>query len=151
VLQIRHPKDFWAGILFIAFGLTAFGIALNYPLGTAGRMGPGYFPRSLGLILASLGAILVIRGLKLSGEPIVWGSARPLLVVLGSVVMFGLVVAKLGLVFSTILLVVTSSFASTELRWKEAVISSFFLAAFVVAAFVYGLKLQLPALPAFLS
>jgi len=151
VLRIRHPKDFWAGVLFIAFGLTAFGIALNYPLGTAGRMGPGYFPRGLGLILAALGAILVIRGMRLPGEQIQWGSARPLLIVLGSVVLFGLVVAKLGLVLSTILLILTSSTASTEFRWKAAVISALCLAAFVVAAFVYGLKLQLPALPAFMG
>ena len=151
MIRIRHPKDFWAGVLFIAFGLTAFGIALNYPWGTASRMGPGYFPRVLGMILAALGIVLLLRGLKISGQRIVWGSAKPVVIVLGTVVVFGLIVAKLGLVASTLILVILSSTASDEFRWKEAVISSLILAAFVVAAFVYGLKLQLPALPEFLS
>jgi len=151
VVRIRHPKDFWAGVLFIAFGLAAFGIALNYPWGTASRMGPGYFPRVLGLILAVLGAILLLRGLKLSGQRIVWGSPKPVVIVLGTVVVFGLIVAKLGLIASTLILVILSSTASDEFRWKEAVIASLLLAAFVVAAFVYGLKLQLPALPEFLN
>ena len=56
---IRHPKDFYAGLLFIAFGVAAIVIGSNYALGTAARMGPGYFPRILGILLVTLGAILV--------------------------------------------------------------------------------------------
>ena len=52
---IRHPKDFFAGLLFIAFGIAAIAIGSNYPLGTAARMGPGYFPRILGILLIALG------------------------------------------------------------------------------------------------
>ena len=43
---IRNPKDFWAGLVYIAFGVAAILIALKYPVGSAGRMGPGYFPRA---------------------------------------------------------------------------------------------------------
>ena len=144
---IRHPKDFWAGILFIVLGGSAFIIALDYAMGTAGRMGPGYFPRALGLILAALGLILVLRALKLQGEPIAFPTMRPLLIVLGSVLLFGLTVNRIGLVLATILIVLTSSTASHEYRWKESIVAALCLAVFVVIAFVYGLKLQLPTWP----
>ncbi len=148
---IRHPKDFWAGVLYIAFGLAAILIALDYPLGSANRMGPGYFPRGLGAILIVLGVILLLRAFKLKGEPIRFPSFKPLLIVLGSVVVFGMAAPKGGLVLATILLVLLSSTASHEYRWKESVIASLVLAAFTVAAFAYGLKLQLPVWPAFIG
>jgi hypothetical protein len=146
---IKHPKDFWAGILYTAFGATAIAIALNYPAGTAGRMGPGYFPRALGAILIAIGLFLSLRALRLQGTPIAFPAFKPLLVVIASVVVFGVAAPPLGLVVATILLVVVSSAASDEFRWKEALISSLILAAFTVAAFAYGLQLQLPVWPAF--
>jgi hypothetical protein len=144
---VRHPKDFWAGILFLAFGVAAIWIARNYPIGTASRMGPGYFPRGLGALLIGMGFILSLRALKLSGTPITFGSMRPLLIVLGSVVLFGLLAPKLGIVVATLALIVASSIAAGEFRWKESVLSAILLAAFTVAAFGYGLKLQLPIWP----
>jgi hypothetical protein len=146
---IKHPKDFWAGILYIAFGATAIIIALNYPAGTAGRMGPGYFPRGLGAILITLGLILSLRALRTNGAPIAFPTFKPLLVIIGSVIVFGIAAPPLGLVVATLLLVILSSTASDEFRWKEAVISSVFLAAFAVAAFAYGLQLQMPVWPWF--
>ena len=80
-----------------------------------------------------------------------FGSFKPLLVVIGSVVVFGIAAPPLGLVVATILLVIVSSAASDEFRWKEAVVSSLLLAAFTVLAFAYGLRLQLPVWPAFLG
>ena len=146
---IRSPKDFWAGIMFITFGLAALLIAREYPIGTAGRMGPGYFPRVLGLMMIGLGAILSLRALKLRGTPIQFGSFKPLLIVLGSVIIFALLAPKLGLVLATIALILSSSVASDEYRWKESIIASLVLAVFTVLAFAWGLKLQLPVWPAF--
>ncbi len=80
---IRHPKDFWAGALFIAFGTAAITIGASYPVGTAARMGPGYFPRVLGLMLVVLGLILALRALKLKGTPLAMRNVKPLLIVLG--------------------------------------------------------------------
>ena len=148
---IRNPKEFGSGCLFAGFGLAAIVIGASYPVGTAARMGPGYFPRGLGMILVALGAILIIKSLRSKGARIAIKDVRPLLIVLGSVVLFGLTVVPLGLVLSTILLIVVASTASHEFRWKEATIASVLLAAFVVAAFGYGLKLQLPILPPFLG
>ena len=55
---IRHPKDFLAGLIFVAFGIAAIVLGSGYPLGTAARMGPGYFPRILGILLIVLGGAL---------------------------------------------------------------------------------------------
>jgi hypothetical protein len=147
VSVIRHPKDFFAGLIFVAFGVGAIVLGSAYPLGTAARMGPGYFPRILGILLIVLGAALTLRGLRLQGSPLPAWKWRPTLVVIGSVVLFGLIVTQVGLVFSTILLIVLSSAASTEFRPKEAFISGILLAALAVGVFVIGLKLQLQIWP----
>src|SRR5205823_2806198 len=144
---IRHPKDFFAGLIFVAFGLAAIIIGSNYSLGTAARMGPGYFPRILGILLLVLGAALSLRALKIKGDRLPQWYWRPTLVVLGSVIAFGLVVTHLGLVFSTIGLVFASSAASHEFRPKEALVSGILLAALTVGVFVFGLNLQLPIWP----
>jgi len=148
---IRNPKEFGSGCLFAGFGLAAIAIGASYPVGTAARMGPGYFPRGLGMILIALGLVLIVKSLRTNGARIAIKDVRPLLIVLASVVVFGLAVVPLGLVVATILLIVVSSTASHEFRWKEASIASVLLAVFVVIAFGYGLKLQLPILPPFLG
>ena len=144
---VRHPKDFFAGLIFIAFGIAAIAIGSEYPLGSAARMGPGYFPRLLGILLIVLGAALSLRALRLQGTRIPAWKWRPTLIVLGSVVLFGLIVTRLGLVLSTIVLIVFASVASHEFRPKEASVSAILLAALAVGVFVIGLKLQLPIWP----
>ena len=145
--MIRHPKDFYSGLIFIAFGVAAIVIGSNYALGTAARMGPGYFPRILGIMLIVLGAALSLRALRIKGSPVPRFHWRPTLIVLGSVILFGYIVNYAGLVLSTIILIVLSSAASPEFRFKEAVISGVLLSALVVGVFVIGLKLQLPIWP----
>lgn len=62
-IVIKNEKDFWAGLMFMGFGLAAVIIAsLNYQMGTAVRMGPAYFPTMLGGLLAILGFIVFLRG-----------------------------------------------------------------------------------------
>jgi hypothetical protein len=151
MLSIRHPKDFYAGLLFIAFGVVAIVVGSGYALGTAARMGPGYFPRILGLLLIALGALLSIRALRVPGPPIGGFSLRPTVVVLGSVVLFGLIVERAGLFASTVILILTASAASREFRWKEALASGVLFAALAIAVFVFGLKIQLPVWPPFLA
>ena len=148
-MVIRHPKDFVAGLLFVAVGIAAIVIAANYSLGTAARMGPGYFPRILGILLILLGSVLALRALRLSGAPLPRWHWRPTLVVLGSVVLFGLIVIKAGLALSTIILIMLASSASKEFRPLEALISGVALAALSIGVFVIALKLQLPIWPAF--
>jgi len=150
VARIRNPKDFWAGVLFILVGAAAIVLGSRYNLGTAARMGPGYFPRILGMFLILLGGILALRALRLQGAPIPAFKWRPTLVVLGSVVIFGLIVTTVGMAISVVILIVLSSAASPEFRPKEAVIAGLLLAALAVGVFVIGLKLQVPIWPTFL-
>jgi hypothetical protein len=144
----RSPKDFWSGVLFIAVGLFALVYAgTTYTLGTAARMGPGYFPRILGILLVALGVILTLRSFKLKGPPVPKFHWKPTLIVLGSVVVFGLVVEKLGMALSTLGLIIAASAASHEWRPKESVLVGLFLATLAVSVFILGLKLQLPIWP----
>ena len=65
-MRIRSPKDFWAGLMFIGFGLfAAIWAYTNYQMGTAVRMGPAYFPTVLGGLLAVLGLLVLIEGFAL--------------------------------------------------------------------------------------
>ena len=144
---IRHPKDFWSGVIFTALGVFAIVYGSKYTIGTAARMGPGYFPRILGILMVVLGMILALRSIRSKGEPVPAFSWRPTLLVLGSVVLFGAVVKVLGMAISTVLLILVASAASHEFRWKESVISGVALAVLAVGVFVVGLSLQLPIWP----
>jgi len=145
--KIPRPKDFYAGLLFVAFGVFAIIVARNYPLGTAARMGPGYFPHLLGILLIVLGAALSLTALRGQGPPLPGWKWRPVSIVLLSVVAFGLVLTHAGLVLSTIGLIVVASTASREFRFRESLLSGILLAALSVGVFVIGLKLQLPIWP----
>jgi len=147
---IRHPKDFWSGVIFVAIGLFAIVYGSKYTLGSAARMGPGYFPRILGILLILLGSILALRALRLNGPPLPKWKWRPTVIVLGSVVLFGAIVQSVGIALSTVILIVGASAASPEFRPREALISGVLLAALAVGVFVIGLKLQLPIWPAFI-
>ena len=130
---------------------SAIVIGSNYALGTAARMGPGYFPRILGILLVTLGSLLALRALRLQGPPLPHLKWRPTLIVLGSVVVFGYIVEQAGLLISTVVLIVAASAASPEFRWKESLVSGIFFALLAIAVFVLGLKLQLPIWPVFLT
>ena len=144
---IRHPKDFLAGLIFVAFGVAAIVLGSGYPLGTAARMGPGYFPRILGILLIVLGGILAVRGTRTVGPPMPRFRWRPTIVVLGSVVLFGAIVRIVGVALSTVILIVVASAASHEFRPRESLIVGVVLAALAVGVFVVGLQLQLPIWP----
>jgi hypothetical protein len=114
-------------------------------------MGPGYFPRGLGVLMILIGSILVLRSLRIRGAAPTFPSFRPIFIVLGSVFVFGLAAPKGGLVVAVFLLVFLSSFASHEFRMKEAAIAAVILAVFTVIAFAWALQLQLPVWPAFME
>ena len=146
---IRGPKDFWAGLFFVAIGAFAVIVAFNYPMGTAARMGPGYFPRALGSLLMILGAMSVFRSFREKGERITRWKYRPIVITLGSTVIFGLILQHVGLALSTVFLVFASSAASHEFRPLEALIVGVSMAVLCTAVFVYGISVQIPVWPAF--
>ena len=148
---IRSPTDFYAGLLFMAIGLADLVIVRSYPLGTSSRMGPGYFPRILGILLLGLGTLLSLRGFRSGGEAMSRWHWRPLTIVLLSVLVWGLTAQGLGLVVASLALVFMSSVASDEFRWREAVLSGAIQAAAMAALFIYGLGVPLPVWPVLLG
>jgi len=149
MVAIRHPKDFWSGAMFIGIGVAAVVLGSKYSLGSAARMGPGYFPRVLGILLIVLGGVLSVRALRIDGPKIPAWHWKPTLIVLGSVVLFGQIVPTVGLALSTIVLIVLASSASPEFRWKESLVVAVLLSALSVGVFIIGLKLTLPIWPTF--
>jgi hypothetical protein len=145
--SIRNPKDFWAGVLYVAIGIATIIFGSRYALGTAARMGPGYFPRILGILMVALGGMLAWRATRTDGGPVPAFRWRPTLIVLGSVVLFGAIVRPVGVALSTVILIVSASAASHEFRPREALIAGVLLAALAVGVFVVGLQLQLPIWP----
>lgn len=146
-MKISHPKDFYAGLLFFLFGLAAMVLAFEYPLGTAARMGPGYFPRVLGGIMMFFGAILAIRSFALTGDPMTPFAWKAIGLVLGGVAVFAAIVIHAGLVIATTALIVITGMASKEFNIKESLISSAVLSLVAVLLFIVGLKLQFPIFP----
>ena len=138
---IKHPKDFYAGLMYALIGATAIIIARGYNMGTSVRMGPGYFPTVLGGLLVLVGVISIVRSFTHSGEAIKRFYWKEISLVLGSVVLFGVLVRGLGLVPSLILLVVASAWASEKFQLKTALILAVVTAAFSALVFVKGLGL----------
>lgn len=187
-MQIKNGKDFWAGLMFIGFGLAFVLIARNYPMGSAVRMGPAYFPTVLGGMLSVLGAMVLFRAFvskfahplrvfmfrpallaasiviggatylaetQLKGMPLVQAALaglalflfigafgpRSMFLILLAVVIFGYALKPLGLVLSTVILIVISAMGGHDFRKKEIVILTVVLVLFGVLVFVKGLGL----------
>ena len=147
-IKFHNGKDFYSGLIFISFGGFAVIGAKGYPMGTAGRMGPGYFPTVLGGLLILLGLIISIRSLTgIKGESIKEWGIRPLALVLGAVIAFALIVERLGLLLAMLALISVSSLGTTESRLREVAVLFLVLAAMAVGIFAYGLKLPFRVWP----
>ena len=145
--KVCTSKDFYAGLMFIFFGAFAVVVSQNYPMGSAERMGPGYFPIILGGCLALIGLIVAGRGLCFSTEVIEPWSFRPLILILGSVVAFAFLVEPFGLIVATLVLVVISFLGGWEFCFREMVLSCLALVAIALTIFVYVLGLPFKVWP----
>ena len=152
-MRIRSQKDFASGLMFILVGLGFSFVARGYSMGTAAKMGPGYFPFWLGIVLALLGALVLWGSLssKAAQDSLERWDIKILLWILGAVVLFGLLLKPLGMVLSVVVLVLVSSMASHEFSWNGAVLNAIILVLISMGAFVYGINLQMPVWPAFLA
>lgn len=117
---MKLTQDVVQGGLFTAIGVAALAMALEYPLGTPGRMGPGFFPVVIAALLALTGIGILLRARLGASEVIRVTRWLPLLIVPGSIVVFGFMLEKLGLPLSVLLLCVGAATASVrfELDWK---------------------------------
>ena len=144
-MSIRNPRDFWAGAIYLALAAVVLWIGRNYSLGSSARMGPGYFPVVLGSILAVFGIVSVGRSLLRPGESISAFAFRPLVLVLGSVALFGLLLDRAGVLIALPCLIVVSALASRQSRIDVTSVSALVgLVAFCVVVFVKGLGVPMP-------
>jgi hypothetical protein len=153
-LKIKSQKDFWSGLMFVIVGVAFAWGATNYSFGSSARPGPGYFPLGLGVLMALLGSLVLFKALTIEtdgGDPIGNFAWRPLLVILGSVVLFGTLLPRTGMIIALPVLVIVSSFASTEFSWRGTIINSVLLTAMSWVMFVWGLKLTIPMWPIWLG
>ncbi len=146
-VRIRRPRDFFAGVIFLLFGLCAVLMGRDYPMGTARQMGAGYFPVVLGALLVLFGSVISVRSLVAAGEKLEDIGFRPLLLVLLAIGAFAVSVDSMGIVAATILMTVIGAAASPESRWREVVVLTLALLGLSVGAFAYGLGLPFKLLP----
>lgn len=145
-LALRSPKDLGAGLIYLFVGLCATFIAQDYGMGSAVRMGPGYFPTVLSILLCIIGLISIFRSCRIQGESIGAINWRGIVLVAGAVVLFALLVRPLGLVVAIPLLILVSAYASSHFRPKATVGVAIGLTIFCSVVFVKGLGIPLPLL-----
>ena len=161
-MKIASQKDFFSGLMFTIVGISFAVGATNFTVGTASRMGPGYFPLALGVVLTVLGLIITVVSFRSNapdGDPIGAIAWRPLIFILGANIAFGLLLVGLpsiglpamGLIVAIYALVIIAGQARPNQSLKESLLLATILAFGSYGAFVYLLNLQFPVWPAFLT
>jgi hypothetical protein len=139
------PKDFWTGLIYLGFGGAALWIGANYNMGTAGRMGPGYFPKVLAAMLIALGIVSVVKSFLTKGDPVERVALKPLVLILIACILFGVLINTAGLIVALLALVLVSAAASREFRFEwQAVAGLVALIVFCALVFVKGLGVPMP-------
>ena len=152
-MHIRNHRDLWAGVMFFAFGVLFVVLSRQYQLGTAAKMGPGYFPTVLGGLLAVLGLVIFFKAFEKHNteariDKVGW---RELILILGSVGLFGALLPSLGMVVSIVVLIGVAALASHEFSFRDTAITTVVLILMSYLVFVKGLELQFPVWPKFLT
>lgn len=153
-MKIKSERDFWSGLMFTVVGVIFAVGATNYNMGASARPGPGYFPLLLGVVQTILGAVVLFKSLTIETEggdkigAIAW---RPLLVIVFSIALFGILLPRAGMIITIPILIITSSFAGNQFSLKGVLASCVVLTAFSWLIFIYGLKLVIPLWPSFVG
>ena len=161
-MKIKSQQDFFSGLMFMAVGIAFAWGATTYNVGEAARMGPGYFPLVLGIVLAALGAFIIFESLvveTVDGVPIGAWAWRPLGFIIAANLVFGILIGGLpsiglpymGMIAAIIGLTFISALAGDRFNFKEVAILAVVLCIGSYAAFILLLKLQFPVWPAFIG
>ncbi len=161
-MNIKSQKDFFSGLLFTAVGLTFAWGATKYNMGTAARMGPGYYPMLLGVGMAILGGVITFNALVVhtkDGDKVGGWAWRPLFFIISANVLFGVMLGGLpstkfpafGLIVGIYALTFVASLAGKEFKFKEVAVLATILAVISYLAFILLLKLQFPVWPTFIT
>jgi hypothetical protein len=144
-LRIKSQEDFWAGLMFIGFGLAAIIVARDYPMGSAMRMGPGYFPTWLGAIMMLIGAVIAAMSTRIQGEGISGFAWRPMIALFTAFLVYGMAMGNdVGFIPSIALVIVIASLAIPGFRPVELILLTAVLVLGTTALFIWGLELPYP-------
>ncbi|MCR6480282.1 tripartite tricarboxylate transporter TctB family protein [Variovorax sp. ZS18.2.2] len=161
-MKIKSQADFFSGVMFTTVG-GGFAIgATTYTVGNGARMGPGYFPLMLGILLAILGVVIMFQAMVVEttdGDKIGKWAWKPLAFVLGANLAFGILLGGLpsiglpamGMIIAIYALTIISSMAGTQFKLRDVLVLSTILAAGSYVAFIWALKLQIQVWPTFIS
>jgi len=142
--DLKNNKRFLTGIMFLIIGGVSIYIAQDYPMGTALRMGPGYFPIVLGGMIGLFGIYELILG-ALKPDPVKgnW-SVKALIILPLSAVVFGILMETAGFIPALIALIFVSAASGPEFKFTEVLISAVVITVCSVGLFIYGLGLPYP-------
>ncbi len=147
--ELRKNKDFWAGLMLIGIGAAAMFIARDYRFGSASRMGPGFFPTLLSVILIAFGGGIMAVGLR-SGEKIQGRlSLRALVLLPLSLVLFGVLMEVAGFIPALVALAFLAAASGREFKFAEVLLMTALLTAASAALFIWGLGLPYPLIKGF--
>jgi hypothetical protein len=149
-MQIKSMKDVVAGLGMAAVGAAFAAGSTAYNFGTSIKPGPGYFPFGLGILLVILGLIIAVNALRgdpVEEEPLSQVPWRALICIAGAIALFGLLLPRLGFVVAFPVMIVLTSYGSTEFKWHEALMSAVVLLAMCWLIFIFGLGLNIPLWP----
>jgi hypothetical protein len=136
MVRVKNPQDFWAGILFIAFGGLALWLGRNYAMGTLSKIGPGFLPVVLSIGLLGVGGVLALRALAAEGPAIEKSQVLPQFFILAAIAVFAFGIERLGLALTVMAVAVTASLARSGMRWLEVIALAIGLAVLCVLLFV---------------
>jgi hypothetical protein len=143
----RDYRDVIGGLAMMAIGIfVAWHAYQEYDMGQLNRMGPGFFPVSLGVLLAVLGLFITIPALLREGSP-VKVELKTLVLVTVSIGVFALLLKPLGIIFATVVAVLVSSLADRQITWKGRIAVAVGVAAVTWVVFIKGLSMVLPVWP----
>lgn len=142
--KIKNPEDFWAGVMFVAFGMATIVFSVDYPMGSAMRMGPGYFPRALGISTTLLGLIIALKGFGMDGPKIKRFAWRGVLLLALGFLIFGWGIEHVGFVPALFAMILCHALAGKDFKPLEALLMTAVLISGCVALFIYGLGLPFP-------
>lgn len=161
-MHIKSQKDFFSGLMFMTVGVAFAWGSTNYNIGASSRMGPGYFPLVLGILMAVLGSIITFKALVIEtedGDKIGKWAWKPLFFIISANLIFGLALGGLprvgippmGLIIGIYALTFIACLASDEFNLKEVAILATVLAIVSYLAFIVLLKLQFTVWPTFIT
>jgi hypothetical protein len=142
---IRSPKDFWLGLIYTTTGAAGLWFARELPFGTGARMGAGYFPTVISVVLLLFGLIALVRAILIAGEPVGAIAWKAVPLIIGAVVVFGMLIENAGLIAAGVALLLMCAITSTEFRFGWiALLGAVALVAVCALLFIYGLGLPIP-------